>query len=334
MTSVRRALLSVCSRTAGFALAAALWAPLARADDAPSRPWSPPPPCPSPCPGPWWEDTRAHGSWATLTVERGFPADLRGDRGSLSFVRGGVALEWNYPVASKWSFKGAFYAEEDLHDFTDPDSIVAGTGRLFEEARRVRIEPQARYVACSGWGVSFGPIAQTAGAPGADFADTLTWGGQASVRIPLGGSTAIDLGLSYETQLEAAASLWPVLDFESASSSGRFHLGYLRTGIASTGLRASYDVTPTLAVSLLGRLEGRSWRLAEDDRVPSGVFRQSRVAPGLGVGWNPNTCLSLSVEAWWPLWDSIRIDDRRGDRVTDFGVDPAAVLGVTLSVRF
>ena len=351
---MRRGLLSLSSRTAGFALAAALWAPLARADGAPaapceppskpwtppapcespSRPWTPPAPCPSPCPAPWWEDTRYHGTWATVTVEHGFDADLQSTRGSLSFTRGGLALEWDYPVASKWSTLGALYVEEDVHDFSDPDAIVAGTGRLFEEGRRVRFEPQLRYVGCSGWGVSAGPIVQSSGVPGAKFEDTVTWGGKASVRIPLGGSTAIDLGVSVETQLETSPSVWPVFDFESASSKSRFHLGYLRTGVGSTGIRASYDLTPTFAVSALGRLEYRAWRLAEDDRVPGGVFRQARSAPGLGVMWNPSSCVSLSGEAWWTIGDGIRIDDRSGHRVTDFGVGAALELGLTLSVRF
>jgi hypothetical protein len=305
---------------AGVALGAFFAAADARAEDA------------GPCP--WWEERRAHGGWATLTGEGGFEADLHGGRGTLSFWRAGFCLEWNQPVASKWAFRGVLYGETDSHDFGDPDAVVAGTGRLFEDAYRVRVEPQASFRDCNGWGFNTGPIVQSAGVPGAEFEDTLTYGGQASVRIPLGGRSAVTLGASVETQLEGSATVWPVFDLETSGTGGRFHVGYLRSGIGSTGIRAAYDVTPRFAVSLMGRLEGRSWRLAEDDRVPGGVFRQSRLAPGLGVMWSPNTCVSLSAEAWLPISDSIRIDDRDGDRVTDFGVDPAPILGLTLSIRF
>lgn len=285
----------------------------------------------------WWEDPPAFERVfrVTATGERGIPADLDGRRGRLGLWRAGVGVEATVPLNRCWTLGWTLHLEESSYRFSDADAVVAGPGRLMEEGIFARFTPTLEYRWPSGWGVRAGPIVQSAGATGARFEDTLTWGGQASVRIPLGERTALVLGASAQTTLEGALSFGPLLDFESSPpSTGRLHLEFLRSGISGTGIRVGYDVTPRLSVGFLARYDRRDFRLADDDRVPGGVFRNARLAPGLDLRWLARPCVQLSAAAWLNVSDSFRFDDRNGDFVTDFGAAPSPMIGLTLSVRF
>lgn len=281
----------------------------------------------------WWQNCPTHEAYVTVTGERGFAADLHGDRGTFSLWRAGVGVEGRFPIGLRWSLAPALHLEQDAYRFSDPDAIVAGSGRLLEDATFARLGLFATFRGASGWGFGAGPIVQSAGVPGARFEDTLTYGGGAGVRIPLGGDSSLLLGASIETTLEGSPTYFPLIDLQG-SGTGRFHLDYLRSGISTAGIRAAYDVTPKLTVGVLGRSDGRAWRLAEDDRVPGGVFRNARLAAGLDLSWRPSACVTLTATGWLNVQDSIRIDDRRGDDVTDFGADPSPMIGLSVSIRF
>ena len=268
------------------------------------------------------------GVRVTPTVEYGFPADLPGERGVMSLLRAQLGVAGTVPVNRCLLLQLTFAAEVDAYDLSDPDAIVPGSGRLLDEGRYARFEPLAKLDLPRGWGLIAGPVVQSAGVPGARFEETLTWGGQASVKFPISASTSLVLGASVETKLEGSWSIFPLLDIQGIST------GSIVLGVRGTGIRAGIPLSPCLALGLSARYDRRDWRLAESDRVPEGVFRDIRIAFGVDLEWRARPSLAVSIGTWLNAYHEIRIDDRHGDPVTSFNADPSFTLATSVSISF
>ena len=131
-----------------------------------------------------------------------------------------------------------------------------------------------------------------------------------------------------ETTLEDSARLWPIVDIEGISS-GRFGLEAWLDEV-----RATYRFSPAFKAGLAGRWERRDFRLAEDDRVPAGVFRDYRASVGLHAAWKPSESVSVQGTLWLDAYQEVRVDDRDGDEVTRFEAEPSPALELSVTIRF
>ena len=260
--------------------------------------------------------------------ERAFDADLDGDRGQLGLVRAGVDALVTVPVSRPLKFHMAARVERDDYEFSDSQRVVAGTGDLPGDALLVRVGVAATVTASPYFGVTVGAFSTTAGAPGARFEDTLTYGALASLRVGLRDDFAVVLGASVETTLEGSARLGPIVDLEGTSS-GRFGLEAWLDEV-----RATYRFSPAFKAGVAGRWERRDFRLAEDDRVPSGVFRDFRASVGLHASWKPSESVSVQGTLWLDAYQEVRVDDRDGDEVTRFEAEPSPALELSVTLRF
>jgi hypothetical protein len=303
----------------------ALAAVLAVALAAPALAEPPSPACDA-CPP--LSDERGSSLRLAPYAEQGFPADLERDRGTIGVRRAGLLGTAAFPVASRARLRLQFGAERAFVDLSDPDEVVAGNGRLLDDALSLRLEPRLDVFVGGDWTLSAGPILGSSGALGARFEDTLTYGGTAAVRFPLGGDRTMRVGASVETALEDTLSIFPVFEIGGLSTGG------LSVEGRGTGVRASLPLSPRFDVGAAARYDRRDWRLAEDDRVPGGVFRDIRVAVGLDLEWKPSRCVVLAVAAWWTVYHEVRVDERDGDRVTAFEADGSWMVSLGASVLF
>ena len=99
--------------------------------------------------------------------------------------------------------------------------------------------------------------------------------------------------------------------------------------------RTTAFMLPAAASSMSGRtIGGNSFRMASNDRVSEGVFRERHVPVGLSVDYHPSCNVALTVEAGYFVWSRIDFVDNHGDHVRGFETDPAPFLSFGLTVRF
>jgi hypothetical protein len=262
-----------------------------------------------------------------VIVERGFPARLSEDRGTLAVSRGDLWFNGRVPTGNHHLLRWKALAEQAHYRFSDPDAVVPGTGVLLDGARVLRLAPVLERRFYGGWGLAAGPIVQSAGADGADFARTLTWGGQASARIPLRSKAGLVVGAAIEGHLEGPPTYWPILGIEGTDP-GRVTIDWRPNGV-----RVGYALVPSLSVGVAGRYDRRDIRLATDARVPSGVFRDRRWALGADVAWKPGSCFEAYASVWRNIVHDVVIGDRDGSPVAELDADDSWQVGLTISVR-
>jgi hypothetical protein len=265
-----------------------------------------------------------------LYAEHGFDAELRGERGALAVERLGLIGATAVPVSARTRLRLQYSAERAWYDLSDPDDVVAGEGRLLADAAWYRFEPKADIDLSRSLTLTVGPILGSSGALGARFEDTLTYGALGAVRFPIGGGRTLRVGAAYETVLEDRASIFPVFEIGGLGKGS----GGLSIEGRGTGVRAGVPLSERLTLGGAVRYDRRDWRLAEADRVPGGVFRDIRLALGADLEWKPRDNVVLAVAAWVTVYHALAVDDRRGERVTDFEADTSLMVSVGFSVEF
>jgi hypothetical protein len=263
-----------------------------------------------------------------LYAEHGFDAALNADRGTLAVERLGLIGTTAVRVSDRARLRLQYSAERAWYELSNPDAVVPGAGRLLDDAVWFRLEPRADVDVGSRWTVSAGPLVGSSGVLGARFEDTLTYGAMAAVRFPFGANRTLRVGATVETTLEGSLAIFPIFEIGGGVSAG----GLAIEG-RGTGVRAGVPLSDDWSVGVAARYDRRDWRLAEDDRVRGGVFRDVRIALGADLEWKPAESVVLAVAAWVTVYHAIRVDDRHGDEVTDFEADTSLMLSLGFSVE-
>ncbi|HVG93871.1 MAG TPA: hypothetical protein VND21_05455, partial [Planctomycetota bacterium] len=135
-------------------------------------------------------------------VRRDFDADLEGDRGRLDVWRATFDLEGAVPVSSRITLRVTGGVLRSRYDFSDPDAIVPGDGRLLEDTTEVRLLPGLAWEATPTWQFFVSGWFGSGWVPGADPMDGL-WGGagvavRRAVDLPF-GLTSVTIGAGWRT---------------------------------------------------------------------------------------------------------------------------------------
>jgi hypothetical protein len=274
--------------------------------------------------GPSRRSTRVTGS-----LQRHFDADLEDDRGTMSLYRGLAEVEVTVPVRPRWDARFGGQIEGNSYDLSDPDAIVPGPGRLLEEAYSVRLGVGFDTRIGETWGLAGGVFGAVSAVPDADFGDALTYGVTIVGRHRFGPKFGLRLGATIQSQLEDSVLIIPVIGFDGGSEDGP-----VRFGVRGNGVRAAYAFTPRFTAGLTVRYESRDWRLAEDDRVSEGVFRDIRVPVGVDAQFDVLRCFSVGVEVGVNVYQEVNVFDDDGDRLTAFEADPSMYLALNLTWVF
>lgn len=269
-------------------------------------------------------------------ARRDFDADLEGERGRLALLRASLDVEGAVPVTPRLALRLAGGVLRSRYDFSDPDAIVAGDGRLVEDTTEVRLLPGIAWeatpslqVLASGW---FG----SGWAPGADPTDGLWVGGGLAVRHAIDGPfglTSVTLGAGWRTSLEAGGYWVPILSFGGVGRGGKDGgAGGFRVALRGAGVGVVYGLSDRFGIGVSVGYDRHEYRLAGSDRVEDGVFRDLRIPVTLDVDWRPTPRVTLTASLGVNVYTEMEIDDEDGDRVSRFTAGPSLVAGLHASV--
>jgi len=199
----------------------------------------------------------------------------------------------------------------------------------------VSVVPRLTWSLDPHWAISLGAIAQYSGETGADFGDSLQWGGVAAVRYAFDRDHIVGVGLLVLTQLEDDPLFIPVplLDW---------HFG---DGWRVSNIRGP-EANPFAGLELVKELDrawevagGAGWvtrrfRLDNEGPAPRGVGNDSGVPVFGRLTFRPQPWLRLDLVAGVSFLGRIELLDSDGDRISVADADPAPILGIFGSIRF
>lgn len=277
------------------------------------------------------ENDRKVEAKLTLTGSYAFDADFKDNAGGVSVARGGGALNVAFPVFERSSLGVGLGTEYSSYDFEEiatmgPSPIVTWDDVLTTDVS-VRFAQQYNDT-CSWFG---GLMVQAAGEEGADFNDSVTWGGTAGATYKVSETFTIGGAIAVRTRLEDDALVIPLL-LVDWKISPTWRLSTF-TGLNEAGLALGWEVCEPVTLSIGAAYALREFRLddASTSNMPGGVGRDQGVPVWLGLEWRACEQLRVNVRGGLIAGREFTLDDAGGNEQAQEDIDATGFLeaGVT-----
>lgn len=259
--------------------------------------------------------------------EVGMSSDFKAGEGDIQVSRVRADLGVGVPIGDRSNIDISFDNEWSFYDFSEPNAFGAQSPWDDVWERGLRIMFSTQETERLAW--YLGADITASGEYGADFGDSLTYGGIGGVRYAFSDSFTAGLGVFVRSRLEddalfipAFAFLWNISDQWSLSS---------QNGLT---LKLSYKATEALNLFLEGGYESREFRLDDEGIAPDGIGKDRRVPIALGAQYRFSPAVSLTGKAGAYAWQRYRLDDEEGAKIAEYEADPAAFFTLELRVTF
>ena len=261
-------------------------------------------------------------------------ADFDESSGSISRGRAGGEFGPAFRLSDTGTFALRFSGEYSFYEFDGRSGIVAGQPLLeepFEDAAIYTIAPAYRYDDGEWVAIVAGQFT-SAGEPGADFEDTLIYGGFAGLQYTVNDRLKIGLGVAASTDLEDGPVVIPLPLIEW----GITDTLTLRGGqnVQGIELARSIDERKHWEVAVFASFERRRFRLDDDGPIPGGIVTDTAVPVGLSLTYQPSPGTIFRVFGGVDVWGEVDFDDRDGDDLTERQIEPAPAVGLNLRLSF
>lgn len=178
------------------------------------------------------------------------------------------------------------------------------------------------------WSWFAGGRIASAGETGADFADTLTYGGLFGARYQATDALAIGIGVLVTSQLEDDVFVIPIPTIDWQIAEGvRLYSEFRRISLG-------FDATDDIEIGAWVRFDRHEFRLNDDPGTPEGVVRETTFPVGFFAEYAPTSNITVRGEIGGTVYGEFEILDSAGNEVVDTEIDTALVLGLHVNVSF
>ncbi|MCC6426930.1 MAG: hypothetical protein IT435_08915 [Phycisphaerales bacterium] len=258
--------------------------------------------------------------------ELGMKSDFDGDTaedGDVSVSRLRAGLEVSVPIGERSNLEFTLDNEWSFYDFSEPSAFGAMAPWDDTWERGIRIVFSTQETEKFAWFV--GADVTAASEYGADFGDSVTYGGLAGVRYSFSENFTAGLGIYARSRLEddflplpMIAFLWKFApEWSLSSQNGR-------------SVRLGWQVSEPVSLFAEGGYEAREYRLDDDGPSVDGIGKDRRVPVALGARWQIAEGLTLTGKAGAYVWQRYRLDEEDGTKIDEFEAEPAAFFVVEL----
>jgi hypothetical protein len=264
-----------------------------------------------------------------LKGSHAFQADFDGTPGSVAVTRAGAEVGLMIPLAEKTRLGFSLDWNASFYDFTDATGFAAGFSEPWEDVHEIGFNANVGGSLGGKWGYVVGATIRSSGEDGAEFSDTLTYGGFASVSHQCTESFSASIGVFVRSRLEDDALIIPIpgIDWKISEQ-------WRLTSMNQPGLFVLYSASDAWTLSLGARYESSEFRLNDRDAAPEGIGRETGVPIEFGVEYRPSRNITLGATAGTYVYREFELDDRNGNDLSDFEADPGAVLGLNVKFAF
>lgn len=270
----------------------------------------------------------------TPAVEYSLPSDLRTTTGDVSIFRAGAALGVEAPVGQTSALGVNFAWERSVYDWDNATSF-GGTNEPWDDINQLDLGVRFMSRIDDKWSYFFGAGVNSSMEDGADFGDSLTYGGGAGVIYRASDKLTLTGGLIVRSQLEDSAFVVPIIGFDwKIDDKWSLTTNYRTSIFPQPGVAIKYQACESVSVALGAHYESRSFRLSDRDTPVDGVGRERRLPVELCVQWEITPHATLAATAGLVAWQRFRMDDSGGTRIAQFEADPTPIFGLAFTLAY
>lgn len=187
----------------------------------------------------------------------------------------------------------------------------------------------------SDWTTFAGASLNSTGEIGADFDDSITFGGYLGLMYHVHEDLSVGLALGGFTQLEDEFAFFPVPTVRwQIDDYWRLVVGGNTTS-GRPGAEITYHLNEAWEVGLGISYDRKQFRLEDDnDDAPGGVFEDSSVPVMFLASWKPEPNLRVSGIIGSVVYREMKIQSESGDGQGDAAISPSFLIGVFAEYRF
>ncbi len=264
-----------------------------------------------------------------LNLNHAFRADLSDGPGKVSVTRGNADLSVIGPIATQTSLLLKFGTEISSYDFKDATRFAA-SGEPWDTIHDFYISAGATHKFDERWsGIGVFRV-RSSGESGADFGDTLTYGGFAGATYAFSETLRVGLSLGITTQLEDNVQVLPLPSvFWKIDERWTLDFGSIR------GVSLAYQASDQWKLWGFFDYANRNFRLENDNAAaPNGVGRDRSFNAAINATWSPTPRIDLTASAGYLFGQELILDNQNGDRIVKDDVDATPFLGITAEFKF
>ncbi|MFG0326307.1 MAG: DUF6268 family outer membrane beta-barrel protein [Phycisphaerales bacterium JB037] len=260
-----------------------------------------------------------------------FPSGLDGG-GDLSVTRLGADVAVSGAIDDRNRLIASFNNEFSFYDLSGTALIPGDSDGLLEETYDSGVGLAWISQIDDAWSVLVRGSVDAAGESGADFGDSLTYGGLVVVSNQITPNLRLGAGVIARTRLEDDALVVPIVAIDWIVADG----WTVTTGGASggAGIEVRYELTEEVTLTLAGGWRSDDYRLSDDNPLPDGVVRHDRVPVAAGVIYRPSRRIEIVARGGAHVWQRLEVLDGSGDEIADANGDAAPFISLDLSFRF
>ncbi|HHP7234999.1 MAG TPA: hypothetical protein ACFCUC_10260 [Desulfobacterales bacterium] len=226
---------------------------------------------------------------------------------------------------------GLNYGYEDWN-FDDRTDIAGAS--LWSDLHRAGVSLPIFYRVGYDWSLGLTPTVEFSGESGADFSDSLIYGGGISATRSFGDNLFLGLGFGIFDELEETVFFpFIVIDWQ-ISEQFRLANPYQAGPAGPAGLELICAPAETWELGIGGAYRSLRFRLDDGGAVPDGVVENEFFVGFLRVGKALGRSFSLDLSGGFLFNGELSIEDADGNGIGDEDYDPAPFAALTFSGEF
>ena len=258
--------------------------------------------------------------------EYGFDTDLDGG-GEFNLKRYSISGDFKAKLHKKWDIEISQNYNQADYDFTG-SSGLAGLNP-WSKIHRAGIGTRLVYRINQKWGVAGGPMVRYAGESGADFGDSLTYGGTLGFLYTPNRNLFLGAGLFITSRIEDSVLIVPgvLLNWQINE---KFRVSSLLTGIRTElgpRVQFAYDIGKGFSTGLNIGYEFQRFRLDDDGIVIDGVGHVRVLPVWCGLYYDISRVIRLAIYSGAGLFGEMELENSAGDRILREDFDPLVFVG-------
>jgi len=270
----------------------------------------------------------------TPAVEYALPADLRTTTGDVSVFRVGAGLGVSAPIGEMSSLGVNLAWQRSWYEW-DKATAFGGTNEPWDDVNELDLGVRYMSRVDEKWSWFAGVGVNSSGEDGADFGDTLTFGGGGGVRYQVSETLGLTGGVIVRSQLEDNASVIPIVGVDwTIDDRWSLTTDYRTSIFPRPGVFVKYKASEDVTVALGASYETKAFRLSDRDTPADGIGREWRLPVELNAQWKVSAHGTLSATVGLVAWQRYRMDDAAGVRIAQFETDPTMSFGLSFTLAY
>ena len=277
----------------------------------------------------------AEGPQAGVSLNLGgvysFGSDLSDGPGDVAVTRAFAGVAARFPVLEATQLTLGIESEYSWYDFSGATAF-APSGEPWDDVQEIALSLGVQHRVSEQWTVTVGGTIDSSLEIGADFGDSLTYGGAIGAVYSFSEDLSLGLAVGIRSQLEDDVLVLPlpVIDWRINE---RWRVGSVRD-FGVVGLGVTFTPSEKWSFVLSSGVQAREFRLDDEGAAPDGVGRDWRVPIALRAGYTVTPNFVVAVFGGVDVWGELTLDDRNGNEIAEDELEPAAFVGGGVTIRF